>query len=186
MDTGVAASAPSLSASASSLSFGEVPMGSPATKTVTVTSTGTAPATITGGSVTGAAYTATYAGVAGRKPFGAYHSPTGSAGHIQCGFRSDDVGALSGQLSLATDTGSAGERVADRAGTCKTPSPALTVSAPSLNFGDVQVGSKGALQLTLTSSGTAPVTISSSTIAGQASKFPRSRIQPALPSGRPR
>ena len=61
--SGVAASTPSLSASASSLSFGQVPMGTPATKTVTVTSTGTAPATIMAGNVTGAAYAATYAGV---------------------------------------------------------------------------------------------------------------------------
>ena len=60
---GTAADTPALSASATSLSFGSVSLGSQAAKTVTVTSTGTAPATITGGSVTGTGFTADDAGV---------------------------------------------------------------------------------------------------------------------------
>jgi hypothetical protein len=164
--TGVAASTPSLSASASSLSFGQVPVGTPTTKTVTVTSTGTAPATITAGSVTGAAYAATYAGV----PVGNIAAPItlqpGQQVTFSVVFDPASVGALSGQLSLSTDTG-APVNVALTGQGQLAPSPALTVSAPSLNFGDVQVGAKAALQLTLTSSGTAPVTISSPTIAGK-------------------
>ena len=164
---GVVASSPSLSASASSLSFGQVPLGSPATKTVTVTSTGTAPATITGGNVTGTGYTATYAGV----PVGNLSAPItlqpGQVVTFSVAFDPTAAGASNGQLSLATDTGSPVNVSLTGTGVQNT-SPALTMSAPSLNFGDVQMGSKATLQLTLTSSGTAPVTISSSTIAGQA------------------
>jgi Abnormal spindle-like microcephaly-assoc'd, ASPM-SPD-2-Hydin len=163
---GVAASVPSLSASASSLSFGEVPLGSQATKTVTVTSTGTAPATITEGSVTGASYTATYAGVSVQSLSAPITLQPGQQVTFSVAFDPTTAATASGRLSLATDTGSpvnvslTGKGVQDT-------SPGLTASAPSLDFGDVEVGSKAVLQLTLTSSGTAPVTVSSSTIAGQ-------------------
>jgi hypothetical protein len=163
---GVAAKAPSLSASASSLSFGEVPLGSQATKPVTVTSTGTAAATITAASITGASYAATYAGVAVQNLSAPITLQPGQQVTFSVAFDPTTTDTANGQLSLSTDTGSpvsvalAGKGVQDT-------SPALTVSAPSLDFGHVQVGAKSALQLTLTSSGTAPVTISSSTIAGQ-------------------
>ena len=163
--TGVAASAPALSASASSLSFGDVPLGSQATKTVTITSTGTAAATITGGSVTGAGYTATYAGVPVQSLTAPITLQPGQHVTFSVIFNPATTSVATGQLTLSTDTGSpvnvslTGKGVQDT-------SPALTVSAPSLDFGDVQMGSKAVQQLTLTSSGTAPVTISSSTIAG--------------------
>jgi len=175
---GVGASVPSLSASASSLSFGQVPLGSPATKTVTVTSTGTAPATISAGSVTGTGYTATYAGVPIQNLSAPITLQPGQVVTFSVAFDPKTAATASGQLSLSTDTGSpvnvslTGKGVQDT-------TPGLTVSAPNLNFGDVQVGSKAVLQLTLTSSGTAPVTISSSTIAGK--RFQISSV--AYPAG---
>jgi hypothetical protein len=164
---GVVATSPALSASASSLSFGQVPLNSPATKTVTVTSTGTAPATISGGSVTGTGYTARYAGVPVQNLSAPITLQPGQVVTFSVAFDPTVAGASNGQLSLATDTGSPVNVSLTGTGVQNT-SPALTVSAPSLNFGDVQMGSKATLQLTLTSSGTAPVTISSGTIAGQA------------------
>jgi hypothetical protein len=164
---GVVATSPALSASASSLSFGQVPLNSPATKTVTVTSTGTAPATISGGSVTGTGYTARYAGVPVQNLSAPITLQPGQVVTFSVAFDPTVAGASNGQLSLATDTGSPVNVSLTGTGVQNT-SPALTMSAPSLNFGDVQMGSKATLQLTLTSSGTAPVTISSGTIAGQA------------------
>jgi hypothetical protein len=164
---GVVATSPALSASASSLSFGQVPLNSPATKTVTVTSTGTAPATISGGRVTGTGYTATYAGVPVQNLSAPITLQPGQVVTFSVAFDPTVAGASNGQLSLATDTGSPVNVSLTGTGVQNT-SPALTVSAPSLNFGDVQMGSKATLQLTLTSSGTAPVTISSGTTAGQA------------------
>jgi hypothetical protein len=163
---GVGGSAPALSASASSLNFGQVLVNSKASKTVTVTSTGTAPATITAGSVTGGGYTATYAGV----PVGSLSAPItlqpGQQVAFSVNFDPTATGTTTGQLSLATDTGSP-VNVALSGQGMQSTSPALTLSAPSLNFGDVQMGANAVLQLTLTSSGTAPVTISSATITGQ-------------------
>ena len=180
---GVVASTPSLSASASTLSFGQVLVGSEATKTITVTSTGTAPATITAGSVTGASYTATYAGV----PVGSLSAPItlqpGQQVTFSVTFDPATTGTATGQLSLATDTG-APINVALTGRGKQGAAPALTLSDPSLNFGDVQVGAKSVLQLTLTSSGTAPVTISSATIAGQQFKV-TSVAYPAGVSGWP-
>ena len=164
---GVVATSPALSASASSLSFGQVPLNSPATKTVTVTSTGTAPATISSGSITGTGYTATYAGVPVQNLSAPITLQPGQVVTFSVAFDPTATGASNGQLSLATDTGSPVNVSLTGTGVQNT-TPALTVSAPSLNFGDVQMGSKATLQLTLTSSGTAPVTISSGTIAGQA------------------
>ena len=163
---GVVATVPSLSASASSLSFGQVPLGSPATKTVTVTSTGTAPATITGGSITGAGYTATYAGVPVQNLSAPITLQPGQSVTFSVAFDPTTTSGANGQLSLSTDTGSPVNVSLSGTGIQDT-TPALTVSAPSLNFGDVQEGSQAQLQLTLTSSGTAPVTISSSAIVGQ-------------------
>ena len=163
---GIATTAPSLSASATSLSFGQVAVGSESAKSLTVTSTGTAPATISGGSVTGAGYTATYAGV----PISNLSAPLtlqpGQRVTFDVVFDPSKAGASNGQLSLATDTGSPVNVSLSGKGTNNT-SPALTLSDSSLNFGDVQMGSAAVEQLTLTSSGTAPVTISSAAIAGQ-------------------
>jgi hypothetical protein len=47
-----------------------------------------------------------------------------------------------------------------------TATPQLLVGATSLSFGNVPVGSTGTLSLTLTSSGTAPVTVSSVALQG--------------------
>ena len=141
-------------------------VGSESAKSLTVTSTGTAPATISGGSVTGAGYTATYAGV----PIANLSAPLtlqpGQRVTFDVVFDPTKAGASNGQLSLATDTGSPVNVSLSGKGTNNT-SPALTLSDSSLNFGDVEMGSTGVQQLTLTSSGTAPVTISSATIAGQ-------------------
>jgi Abnormal spindle-like microcephaly-assoc'd, ASPM-SPD-2-Hydin len=163
---GVPAKKPSLSASATSLSFGNVPMGSKATKNLTVTSTGTAPASITAGSITGSGYTASYAGVPVQNLSAPITLQPGQQVTFSVAFDPTTTNAVSGQLSLATDTGSPISVSLTGVGVQDT-SPALTASAPSLDFGNVQVGSKAVRQLTLTSSGTAPVTISSSTVAGQ-------------------
>ena len=162
---GVAATAPALSASATSLSFGNVSVGSQATKTVTVKSTGTAPVTITAGSVTGTGFAATDAGVAVANMAPVTLQP-GQQVTFDVVFDPAKSGNAGGQLSLSTDAGS--PVIVSLSGKgINTTYPALSLSAASLDFGDVQEGAKSVRQLTLTSSGTAPVTVSSATIAGQ-------------------
>jgi hypothetical protein len=163
---GVVPTTPSLAGSASSLSFGRVTVGAQVMKSVTVTSTGTAPATITAASLTGNGYAATYAGVPVQQVSAPITLPPGQQVTYQVAFDPTQAGPASGQLSLSTDTGSPVNVSLVGTGTAET-SPALTVSATSLDYGHVQVNTQAGLQLTLTSSGTAPVTISSSTVAGQ-------------------
>ena len=180
---GVAPPSPSLAGSVSSLSFGKVTVGSRAMKLVTVTSTGTAPATITGGSLSGSGYTATYAGVPVQSLAAPITLQPGQQVSFNVGFHPAKVGAADGQLNLSTDTGSPVSVSLTGTGTAQA-SPALTLSATSLDFGNAQVNMPAVLQLTLTSSGTAPVTISSGTVTGQGFQI-SSAVYPAGINGWP-
>lgn len=162
--TGIATNVPALSASASSLSFGRVRVGSQSTKMVIVTSTGTAPASITAGSITGA-FAATYAGVPVQNLSAPIVLQPGQQVGFNVTFSPSATGSATGQLNLSTDTGTPLSVSLTGSG-IQSASPALTLSSPSLDFGDVQVGSTALLPLTLTSSGTAPVTISSGDVTG--------------------
>jgi hypothetical protein len=165
LGNGVAPRVGSLAASATSLSFGSVTIGTKAAKTVTVTSTGTASASITAGSVSGNGYTATYGGVPVQNLAGPITLQPGQQASFAVAFDAVTAGASSGQLTLQTDTGSPLSVSLAGIGAAA-PSPALTMSVTSLDFGDVQVNTQDTLQVTLASSGTAPVTISSTAIAG--------------------
>ena len=162
---GVAPAVASLAASATSLSFGTQTIGSQTSKSVVVTSTGTLPAQITGGTLSGAGYTVTYAGVDLKNLTAPITLQPGDQASFNVTFMPATTGANPGQISLSTNTGSPLLISLTGTGT-PAPVPALSLSASSLDFGDVQVGSSRIMQLTLTSSGTAPVTISSSTISG--------------------
>jgi hypothetical protein len=165
LGNGVAPRVGSLAASATSLSFGNVTIGTKAAKTVTVTSTGTASASITAGSVSGKGYTATYGGVPVQNLAGPITLQPSQQASFAVSFDAVTAGASSGKLTLQTDTGSPLSVSLTGFGTAAL-SPALTISVASLDFGDVQVNTQASLQVTLTSSGTAPVTISSTAIAG--------------------
>lgn len=162
---GVAPKVGSLAASATSVNFGSVTTGTTAVRTLTVTSTGTAAATITAGSVSGSGYTATYGGVPIQNLAGPITLQPGQQANIAISFDPVSTGNSAGQLTLQTDTGSPLSVSLVGIG-ASAPSPALTISIPSLDFGDVQVNTQETLPVTLTSSGTAPVTISSIAIAG--------------------
>ena len=163
---GVTPPTASLDADASSLSFGQVPIGSARSQTLTVTSNGTAAATITGGQVTGAGFTATYAGVPIQSLAAPITLQPGQRVSFDVTFAPTGGSASNGQLTLSTNAASPVSVSLSGKGVQGT-SPALTLSASSLDFGGVQIGSPAVLQLKLTSSGTAPVTISSSSVAGQ-------------------
>jgi hypothetical protein len=175
---GVAPRVGSLAVSATSLSFGNITTGTKATKTLTVTSTGTAPASISAGGVSGSGYTASYGGVPIQSLAGPITLQPGQQANIAVSFDPASTGNSSGQLTFQTNTGSPLNVSLSGVGIAA-PSPALTISVASLDFGDVQVNTQETLQVTLTSSGTAPVTIPSAAIAG--AQFGMSSI--SFPSG---
>jgi Cep192 domain 4/HYDIN/CFA65/VesB-like, Ig-like domain/Abnormal spindle-like microcephaly-assoc'd, ASPM-SPD-2-Hydin len=162
---GVVPTVPSLAASESALSFGQQTVGSKSTQHLTVTSTGTAPAQITAGSVSGVAFSASYAGI----PIGNLSSPIllqpGQSAIFDVSFAPVAQGNVQGSLLLSTDTGAPLQASLSGMG-ATAPTPSLSLSASSLNFGSVLQGNSAQLNLTLTSTGTAPVTVSGASIAG--------------------
>lgn len=162
---GVAPTVPSLSVSENTLSFGQQTVGSEAGLNLTVTSTGTAPAQITGGTVSGAEFQATYAGVPVQSLSAPIVLQPGQQATFRVAFAPTTTGAVQGQLSLATDTGSPLQVTLSGDGQAA-PVANLTLSTAALNFGNVQQGKTGTASVTLTSSGTAPLTLSNISVAG--------------------
>jgi len=156
----IAAPSPQLTVSVGSLSFGSVAVDTSTAQSLTLTSTGTAPVTVNSATVRGTGF----AVVNGSLPVTL--APTQSLTlHVQ--FNPTTVGRANGTLTINSDssTGSTTE-VALGGVSIAAPSPQLTVSAGSLSFGSVTVDTSTAQSLTLTSTGTAPVTVNSATVRG--------------------
>ena len=81
-------------------------------------------------------------------------------------FSPDAAASFNGNLALTSDA-SGGTANVPLSGTGDAvPAADLTLSTTSINFGQVQIGSKVTRSLTLTSTGNAPLTISAITVAG--------------------
>ncbi|HYK34818.1 choice-of-anchor D domain-containing protein [Alloacidobacterium sp.] len=157
--TGVARTIAQLRISPNSLNFGNVTVGSAATLPVSVTSTGTAPLTIGAPAITGVF---TVSGVT----FPVTLSPKQTV-TINVTSTPKAAGTTAGVLSISSNA-IRHNRIAIRlisTGVAQT-SPQLTVSPASLNFGNVKIGTTATRPVTLTSSGTGPLTISSRAITG--------------------
>lgn len=149
-----AAAAPAVSLSPASLAFTSQEIGTTsAAQTVTLTNTGTGALTLSG--------------VAASAPFVQTNGcgasvAAGASCTIQVSFAPTATGAASGTLSL-TDNASGSPQSVTLTGTgTPVPAPAVTLAPTSLAFGSVAVGSTSAAQMvTLTNTGTAPLSISS-------------------------
>lgn len=150
--TGVAPG--SLSASPTSLAFGNVQVGSTGSKSETVTNTGGATVTISQANVTGTGYSVS--GLTLPTTLTASQSVT-----FTVKFAPASAGTVNGNLSLVSDASNSPLGIA-LSGTGTTPGQ-LSVSPTTLNFGNVTVGSHKALTGTLSAS-SASVTVSSASI----------------------
>jgi hypothetical protein len=158
--TGATATAPQLSFSATSLSFGSVTVNSSATKSLTLTSTGTSPVTVNSAAITGAGFTI----VSGSLPVTL--NPN-QAVTLQMQFLPTATGSASGQITISSNSSTGGTTAVTLSGTgTAATNPQLSVSATSLSFGSVTVNTATTQSLTLTSTGTSPVTVSSAAITG--------------------
>jgi hypothetical protein len=158
--TGAAAPSPQLTVSPSSLAFGSVTIGSPATQNVTLTSSGTSAVTINSMSLTGTGYT-----VSGGS-FPVTLNPNQQV-TLQVQFNPTTTGAASGQIVVNSTSSSNPTSVVTLSGTgAAAPNPKLTLSPSSLSFGTVTIGSPSSLGVTLTSTGTSPMTVNSASISG--------------------
>lgn len=141
-----------LSASSTSVSFGNVTVGSPATEQVTLTDMGPGNITISGLAVMGPGFTMTN---------GAPGTLTaGQSITVSVSFTPRVAGGSQGTLSVLSDAANATMDIA-LAGTGVAASSQLQANASSLNFGNVTVGDSVSQILQLTNVGNASVTITS-------------------------
>lgn len=162
--TGTPQTSAQLTVSVGNVSFGTVTVNTAVTQSLTLTSTGTAPVTINSGATTGAGFTIV------AQTFPVTLNPSQSL-TIQLQFEPTAAGAITGQLTISSNstTGSTALVALSGTGTAATgpqASPALTIGTANVSFGSTAVNTAVTQSLTLTSTGTSPVTINTGTIAG--------------------
>jgi hypothetical protein len=152
-------SSPQLTVSATTLSFGSVTVNTATTQSLTLTSTGTSPVTVTSASITGAGFTIVAA------TFPVTLTPNQSV-TLRVQFDPTATGSASGQITISSNSTTGGTALVALGGTGTAANPQLTISATTLSFGSVTVNTPTTQTLTLTSSGTTPVTVNSAAVTG--------------------
>jgi len=151
---------PQLTVSASSLPFGSETMNTAKSMTLTLTSSGTSAVTVSSAAVSGTGFTI----VGGTLPATLNPNQTLS---LQVQFKPTATGAVTGQLTVSSNSTTGGTAAVALSGTgTAAASPQLTLSTASLSFGSDSVNAAKTMSLTLTSSGTAAVTVNSGAIKG--------------------
>ena len=155
---------PTLGIDKTSLSFGDVAVKVPSTQPITLTSAGTSSVTISAATITGAGFS-----VSGTT-FPITLNP-GKSATVNVQFDPTVTGAVTGQLTISSNSFANSTAVISLSGTgtttaAGTGTPTLSINATSLPFGDVTVGVPSTQPITLTSTGTSSVTISAATITG--------------------
>ncbi|WP_224365629.1 choice-of-anchor D domain-containing protein [Hyalangium versicolor] len=136
-----------------SLSCGDVRPGVASSCSVAVTNIGTAPLTLSGASVTGAAFSLA------STPVGPI-APNASA-NLTVTCVPPAAQSYSGSLAIASNGGSASVALS-----CRGFAPVLSVAPASLAFGDVPVNTAVRRSVTLTNTGTATLTVSNFGLGG--------------------
>lgn len=160
ISTGTAQTSPQLAVSPASLDFGNVKVGATATLPVTLTSSGTGALTISSRVISGTGFT-----VSGTA-FPLMLNPK-QAVTLNVMFAPKKASKETGKLTISSNAVRHSGIDVSLASTGVTQTgPQLTVSPGSLSFGAVDDGSSAVLPVTLTSTGTSPVSINSATIKG--------------------
>ena len=149
--------ASSLSPSSSTVSFGSVSLGSPATESVVLTDAGSSNVTISSISIAGANFSV--------KSGAAVTLTPNQTTTISMAFAPTATGSAQGTLSVVSDASNPKMNIT-LTGTGIAPSSELSPSSTTLNFGNAAVGAAASLPIVLTDQGTADLTISSVTVQG--------------------
>jgi len=151
-----------LTLSTATMNFGSLPLNVTATQTLTLTSSGTAAVTVNSATLSGTGFSIT------GTTFPITLNPEQTA-TLLVSFDPTVAGAASGAITISSNSSSGSTAMVSLTGTGTTPQ--LTLSASSVSFGDDPVGTTVSQPVTLTSSGTAPVTISGASITGTGFTF---------------
>jgi hypothetical protein len=85
---------------------------------------------------------------------------------LQVQFDLTATGTASGQIAISSNSTTGGTALVPLGGTGTAANPQLTINAGSLSFGSVAVNTATMQTLTLTSTGTSPVTVNTAAITG--------------------
>jgi Abnormal spindle-like microcephaly-assoc'd, ASPM-SPD-2-Hydin/Protein of unknown function (DUF1573) len=144
--------------SPTSVNFGKVGVGKQTTQTVGVTNTGTMPVSITQATTSNPAFSLT--GVTLPMTVA-----TGQSGNFTVAVTPSTAGTLSGTLTVQGSDGAA-PAVVNLSATAVAPTPQISLSSSSVQFGTVGVGSTSNLSLTISNSGSADLTVSVISLTG--------------------
>lgn len=161
--SGTGAAAPTaptylLSASATSLSFGNVLVGSSAAQPVTITNTGTGNVSISQAAVSGGAFSLD-------GPSLPFTLAPGAVSSFTISFAPTAAGAISGSLSITSNALASPLAVA-LSGTGVAQTLQLSASPTSLTFGNLAVGSTASQSVTLSNTGNTNLSVSQISVSG--------------------
>jgi hypothetical protein len=142
-----------------SISFGTVALNALSSQSLQITSTGTGPIKIETIAASGLGFSVQGTTLPIRLQPGQTLS-------VQVQFKPTVSGISSGSVIITTNSFKEPSLTIPLSGTGATGSPILTLSATSLNFPDSPGGTPQTQAITLSSTGTAPVTVNSATISG--------------------
>ena len=145
-----------LSASATSLSFGNVAVGNNKIQSVTITNTGSTAIKLSEVSATGAGYT-----LAGGNS--SVTIPAGQSGTLQIQLAPASAGVINGSLSIESNAANSSLKIAlTGTGT----EPVLAVWPGKVQFGNVKVGQSTTQAVTLVNNGNVDLVLSAAQISG--------------------
>ena len=173
--TGAAAPSPHISVSASVISFGDVQVNQSAAQVLTVMNTGSADLSVSSIASADGQFTVSVAsftvGPGGSQPVTVTFTPASS-------------GDKSATLTIASndsDAASITVSLAGRGMAAATPAISIPPSAPA--FGDVQIGQRKELTLTITNPGNAELSVTSISLTGEIAVFAVSPASLGVPPG---
>jgi hypothetical protein len=162
-----------LSASTTTLTFGDVAVASSTMQSLTVTNTGTAAVNVSQATITGAAFT-----VVGGTPAGAIQIGQSAAMQIQ--FAPTASGATSGTITIISDASNSPLAISL---TGTGAQAGLSVSPSTWNFGNMTVGQTTSQNVKLTNTGNSNVVINMANVAGSAFGIAGFTSPTTLPAG---
>jgi Abnormal spindle-like microcephaly-assoc'd, ASPM-SPD-2-Hydin/HYDIN/CFA65/VesB-like, Ig-like domain len=152
------ATSSTLAATPSSVSFGNVVVGSDTTQTIRLENIGTSQVTIS-------SITPSVAGVGISGVTLPVSLAPGTSATVTAAYKPTGAGSVSGKITV-TSSAVGSPTIIDLSATAAAASIQLTPSATSLSFGNVGVGSTGTSQLTVKSTGNTNASISKVTVSG--------------------
>ena len=152
------ATSSTLAATPSSVSFGNVAVGSDTTQTIRLQNIGTSQVTIS--AITPSVSSIAISGVTLPIKLAA-----GTSATLTAAYKPTAAGSVAGKITV-TSNAVGSPTIVDLSATAAAAAVQLTPSASSLSFGNVTVGSSGTSQLTVKSTGNTNATISKVTVSG--------------------